>query len=199
MTHEQQPQGEEHDEPRPEREPSERPAIYVASLADYNAGRLHGRWIAADQEAERLHEEVAAMLAASPEPGAEKWAIHDYDNFGPLRLSEYESLERVATIAGGIARDGLAFAHWAAISDRDEADLAEGFDEHYLGYWASLEEYAEHLLDDLGYTQMVEQAVPESLRAYVHIDFAAYGGDLELGGDVVASEGDGGLYLFATR
>lgn len=198
MTHEQQ-QGGDHDTPRPEREPRERPAIYVASLADYNAGRLHGRWIDAAQEAERLHEEVAAILAASPEPLAEEWAIHDYDNFGPLRLSEHESLERVSVIGRGIAREGVAFAHWAAISESEDADLAEGFNERYLGYWGSLDEYAEHLLDDLGYIGMVARAVPESLLNYVQVDFAAYGRDLELGGDLTTSEGDGGVYLFATR
>jgi antirestriction protein len=198
MTHEERQRG-DHDKPRPERDPSESPAIYVASLADYNAGRLHGRWIDADQEAGQLYDEVAAMLAASPEPGAEEWAIHDYDNFGPLRLSEHESLERVSIIGTGIAREGVAFAHWAALGDGDETDLVEGFNERYLGYWASVDEYAEHLLDDLGYTEMVNQATPESLRAYVHIDFTAFGRDLELGGDVTTSEGDGGVYLFANR
>lgn len=40
--------------------------IYVASLADYNAGRLHGEWIDAHQTADELHSAVTAMLAASP-------------------------------------------------------------------------------------------------------------------------------------
>ena len=66
-------------------EPTTTPRIYVASLADYNAGRLHGRWIRADQQAEALHQEIAAMLAESQEPVAEDWAIHDYENFGTLR------------------------------------------------------------------------------------------------------------------
>ena len=30
------------------------PRIYVASLSDYNAGRLHGEWIDADQGAEGM-------------------------------------------------------------------------------------------------------------------------------------------------
>ena len=40
----------------------------------------------------------------SPSPGAEEWAIHDYEGFGPLRLDEFESLENVAKVAAGIAR-----------------------------------------------------------------------------------------------
>lgn len=42
--------------------------IYVACLASYNAGRLHGAWIDADQDADAIHEEIAKILKASPEP-----------------------------------------------------------------------------------------------------------------------------------
>jgi len=52
------------------------PRIYVASLADYNAGRLHGRWIDADRPAEAIREQIAQMLAESKAPVAEEWAIH---------------------------------------------------------------------------------------------------------------------------
>ncbi|MFF3416796.1 antirestriction protein ArdA [Streptomyces sp. NPDC002698] len=81
------------------------PSIYVASLADYVAGTLHGEWIDADQDADAIHEEVAAMLEKSPlflkyGDAAEEWAIHDYEGFGGVSLSEYESIERVAEIAG---------------------------------------------------------------------------------------------------
>lgn len=92
------------------REPERRvpPRIYMASLSDYNAGRLHGAWVDADQDAEELDLAVARMLAASPEPGAEEWAIHDHEGFGPVDLSECESMETVALLARGIADHGLA-------------------------------------------------------------------------------------------
>ena len=47
------------------------PRIYVACLASYNAGILHGRWIDADNGAEQVQEEIENMLAESPEYGAE--------------------------------------------------------------------------------------------------------------------------------
>lgn len=53
----------------------DRPRIYVACLAAYNNGRLHGRWIDANTPDE-IWREVSAMLRASPEPDAEEWAIH---------------------------------------------------------------------------------------------------------------------------
>src|SRR5439155_5846786 len=80
--------------------------IYVASLADYNAGRLHGAWINAVQEPERIQAEIATMLERSHEPLAEEWAIHDYEGFTGIRLSEYESIERISQIANGIAEYG---------------------------------------------------------------------------------------------
>lgn len=70
--------------PPAEAEPGARPQIYVASLSDYNAGRLHGRWIDAATTDEELGEEVGAMLAT------------------------------VARIGRGIAEHGHAFAAWAA-------------------------------------------------------------------------------------
>lgn len=49
----------------------DRPRIYVACLAVYNNGRLHGRWIDATAPDE-IWREVSAMLRASPEPDAEE-------------------------------------------------------------------------------------------------------------------------------
>ena len=49
--------------------PETRPRIYVACLAAYNNGCLHGRWIDATTPDEVMAE-VCAMLAASPLPDA---------------------------------------------------------------------------------------------------------------------------------
>lgn len=42
--------------------------IYVACLASYNNGRLHGAWIDADCGADAIRAEIAEMLRASPYP-----------------------------------------------------------------------------------------------------------------------------------
>jgi len=65
------------------------PRIYVACLAAYNNGRLHGRWIEAADPHE-VWEQVSAMLAASPESDAEEWAIHGATRKSHL-LSEVET------------------------------------------------------------------------------------------------------------
>ena len=57
---------------------SEHIRIYVADLAAYNAGYLHGVWIDASQDLEDIQAQVDTMLAASPVKGAEEYAIHDF-------------------------------------------------------------------------------------------------------------------------
>lgn len=183
----------EHDRVRPA------PRVYVASLSDYNAGRLHGAWIDAAQETDELDIEIRAMLASSPEPGAEEYAIHDFEGFGPLRLEEYESLETVSRLARGIADHGNAFAHYVAILGSRSAEDLERFDEAYLGHFESTQEYAENLVDDLGYDDLIERAIPESLHPYVHFDTEGFARDLELSGDISTSDGDGGVYVFDMR
>jgi antirestriction protein len=82
------------------------PRIYVACLASYNNGRLHGTWIDAYQSAETIWTEVEVMLESSPDPWAEEWAIHDYEGFGTIRLGESEPFARVAAMAAGIVEYG---------------------------------------------------------------------------------------------
>lgn len=52
------------------------PRIYVACLAAYNSGRLHGAWIDASQDVDDIWNELKQVLASSPVPDAEEWAIH---------------------------------------------------------------------------------------------------------------------------
>jgi antirestriction protein len=194
--HEQQGGEHQRTEPAAERARQVEPRIYAASLSDYNAGHLHGTWIDAAVDIDELWAGVQAMLAASPTPGAEEWAIHDYEGFGPVHLGEYEDLTTVAQIARGIAEHGPAFAHWAALIDTTDTDELARFDDTYLGEYESIEAYAEALLDDLGYPDLIERASPEHLQPYVHLDVEAFARDLELSGDITTSDTDGGVYVF---
>ncbi len=168
------------------------PRIYAASLADYNNGHLHGRWIDASQEPEDLHAEISDMLASSSIPGAEEWAIHDYEGFGNFRLSEYESIDTVARIAHGIAEHGTVFAHWVDHVGTTDTDALEHFDDHYLGTWGSLSDYAEQLLDDLGVN--ADRLVSGWLSPYVSIDYEQLGNDLAT--DLYVSEDGAETHLF---
>ncbi len=46
---------------------SEEISIYVADLAAYNNGIMHGVWIDATQDIDNIHEQINDMLASSPE------------------------------------------------------------------------------------------------------------------------------------
>ena len=199
--HEQDPPDSKHqdEQSEPEQEPKEQPRIYVASLADYNEGRLHGAWIDAAQDAEALRSAIDAMLADSPSPGAEEWAIHDYDGFGSLRLDEFESLETVAKVAAGIASHGPAFAAWASHIGSDSEQLDQ-FEDAYMGEWENGKAWAKEMLDDLGLLQEITRNLPQHLAPYVRFDYQGYFNDLVAGGDICSVEKlDGGIYVFWNR
>lgn len=186
--------------------PSEQPRIYVASLSDYNAGILHGTWLDAASGVEDLQAGIDGMLAASPttrrygEP-AEEWAIHDYEHFGRVRVGEWESIERINTVARGIVSHGEAFAAWWANDPPEDLDeVEEAFEQAHQGHWSSMAAYGEELLEDLGVDLDRMADLPEQLRAYLTFDVDGWVRDMEIGGEIYAAEsGDGGVYVFWNR
>jgi len=171
----------------------DRPRIYAASLSDYNNGRLHGAWIDADQDREAIGEAIDEMLAGSHYGPAEEFAIHDAEGFGPVRLSEYESLEDIAQLGRGIAEHGPAYAYMAAHLDRAEWYQLDRFEDCYIGHWPSLAEYAEQFLEDLGFD--LDEIGPEMLQPYISVDLDAFARDLA-DDYLTAEDPDGGVYVF---
>jgi antirestriction protein len=174
------------------------PRIYVASLSDYNAGRLHGVRLDADQTPEQLQEQLQAMLAASPEPLAEEYAIHGYEGFHDLHIDEFTSLDTLSRLARGIAEHGEAFAHWAEYLGTSDVDYVERtFENAYLGRYESMESYVEQYLQD-GDAYRFMDYLPESLRPYVTVDIEQLASDMEME-LYVAELADGGVFVFETR
>jgi antirestriction protein len=169
----------------PKRTNSDGPRIYVADLAAYNAGTLHGRWIDADQDPDEIRAEIQEMLAESPVPGGEEYAIHDYEGFGRLRLNEYDDINTVARIAklieehGALATDVIAHFGGAQYL----ADAERALDEEYQGSYDRLADWAEELAESTG-------AEAETYRSY--IDWEAVARDAELNGDIFTVETDDG-------
>lgn len=163
------------------------PRIYVACLAAYNNGQLHGAWIDADQSADAIHDEIRAMLASSPIPGAEEWAIHDYDDFGGIQLSEYEDIDRVAEIAALLVEHGEAFGAWYSYDP--SADVSD-FQDAYRGEYESEEAYAEELVDDTG----MLDSIPENLRYY--FDYGRFARDLFMSDMHSVRSSHGAVYVF---
>ena len=181
----------------PEQSEAERrlaPRIYVASLSDYNAGRLHGRWIDAARPAEELHADIQAMLERSPEPIAEEWAIHDYEGFGLLRLDEYEDLATVSAVATGIMLYGPPYAAWASLESPTLERLAR-FQEAFQGTWPSVVSYADDYFDNIGAAEALAQ-LPDWLQAHIKLDIEGFARDLQLGGDIIVVEDGDQVHIF---
>lgn len=153
--------------------------IYVADLAAYNNGKLHGVWIDATQDLEDIQEQITNMLKISPEPDAEEYAIHDFEGFGSYRVSEYEGIEQLHEIAEFIEEYPDLAAELLSHFGDDIEDARKAIEENYSGCYKSLSDYAEEMTDDTVQT-------PENLADY--IDYERMGRDIELSGDIYTIE-----------
>lgn len=153
--------------------------IYVASLSDYNAGILHGKWIDLDGlTTDEIQEEINQVLQSSPYTKqyaevVEEWAIHDFE-LGGIRISEYESLDTIVSIVEQLTEHGEAFAiYYNNVDDLESAKTH--FEDAYAGEYDSFLDYATELFDEL-----YAHSIPEGLRIY--IDYAAFARDLDAEG-----------------
>jgi len=153
--------------------------IYIADLAAYNNGKLHGVWIDATDCMEDIQEQINNMLAESPEGFAEEYAIHDYEGFAGYSLGEYDCIETVHDIAYFILDNpeigGELLSYCCGDLDKAKTDI----DENYSGCYKSLADYAQELTEET--TQ-----IRDSLAYY--IDYERMGRDMELSGDVYTIE-----------
>jgi antirestriction protein len=159
------------------REQEELPAIYVADLADYNAGILRGRWIEIDEHTDvaDIWEEIREMLA---EKGHEEWAVHDYSNLPYDELGEWPNFEQVIEIAHAVTQHGYdlvnGYLSWADVDQLSELG------DRLIGIYESVEDYAYEFIDDC---YDLEKALG-NLAGY--FDYRAFARDLELSGDINA-------------
>ena len=155
------------------------PRIYVACLAAYNNGWLHGAWIDVEDDADAVRDAINAMLKASPVSAAEEYAIHDHEGFGGVEIAEYAGVDKVVRIASFLRQRGslgaLVLEHFCG--DLDAA--AGALDEDYHGVFETLADC---------YQEMTEETliIPEALRLY--IDWEAMGRDARLNGEVFTVE-----------
>lgn len=173
-----------------------KPRIYVACLASYNNGVLHGSWVDADRNVSELQADIVAMLASSPTPEAEEWAIHDYDGFGGYEPGEYEQLETVSRVATGIAEHGEPFAayvEWAGTSE----EATQDFGNHYVGTYESAEAWARDVAEDQGWEHQLDEALGALVRPFVSIDYEAFAQQMAASENWQVIEGREGVHIFA--
>ena len=156
------------------------PSIYVACLAAYNNGKLHGVWIdALNNDPDEIMGQIQAMLKASPELDAEEWALHDYEGFEGIRLSEWEGLEQVHMLAQFVDGYGPLGAKLLEHCDNEIHIARAVMSDGYAGCYANLADFAQELTEDT-------TKIPENLRYY--IDYEYMGRDMEMSGDIFTIE-----------
>lgn len=166
------------------------PSVYIADLAAYNAGHLHGVWIDVTGDLDAIIDEIQSMLKASPVADAEEYAIHDYEGFGGIRLSEYAGIAQVVQLAEFIEECPEYGAALLAYWDEDIEEAREALD-NYTGTYNSLADFAQELTDET-------IDVPAHLQHY--IDYERMARDMELSGDVYTLDGDDGqVHVFWSR
>lgn len=153
--------------------------IYIADLAAYNSGYLHGVWVDATDELDDIQDQINAMLKASPVQGAEEYAVHDYEGFDGYSVGEYDSIDTLHDIARFIEEQpelaGALLDHFCG--DLDEARKAA--EDSYNGCYKSVADYAQDL------TKQTSE-VPKNLEFY--IDYERMGNDMEMSGDIFTIE-----------
>ena len=144
---------------------NDQPQIYVACLAAYNNGRLHGMWIDATQEVEEILEQIAAMLSKSPEPGAEEYAIQGYEGFHGLDIEKDDSIEDVQEKALFILERGELGTKLLNYYRGNLEYAQETLEESYYGEYENELDYATEFFDECYLNE-----VPEPARYYISYD-----------------------------
>lgn len=138
------------------------PKIYVACLAAYNNGYLHGEWIDATQDVDAIYSEIRKVLVSSPIPHAEEWAIHDYEGFCSMKISEHEGIESSHQKALFILEHGAVGGEVAGYYGGNLEDAEEALENNYHGEWDSELDFATELFDDC-----YAHTIPQNLRSYI--------------------------------
>ena len=154
--------------------------IYVACLAAYNSGRLHGEWITPAKDVEELQAQINKVIKSSPAPDAEEWAFHDYNDFP--NLGENPSLEKVVEVQEAIEEHGADVVHgflenWS-VEDLDHIGDA------YYGHYDSFKDFAENIAHET-----IEGLDGDSTLAR-YFDYDAF--ERDLGYDFHEAEGENG-------
>lgn len=167
------------------------PRVYVACLACYNAGKLHGEWLDAD---DGLSDAVADHFGADEDGklacGGEELQVHDSEGFEPLNIGEC-GVDEAEEIGAALREHGTPLALVMDWLDCDARDAIRKIrDGIHLGTFKSLADYAEDRSEQMG------DDIPQHIRFYV--DWERYAEDCETNGEFYSVEHGGEFYIFDT-
>jgi len=162
--------------------------IYVADLAAYNSGILHGIWIDNLLDLTEVEEQITTLFSKSPMEYAEEYAIHDYEGFGNIDIGEFFSIERVHNIALFLFENDEYGHLILSYCNEDIQEANRMLNDCFLGQYDSVEDYAQEMLAD-------SLQLPANLSYY--FDWERYARDLEMGGDIQTIEYENSVLIFS--
>ena len=121
--------------------------IYVACLASYNNGCLHGAWLDLTHvsHVEDIQEGIDWVLATSPTPGAEEYAIHDTCNLPSCVAGEWPDLYELVNYARALSQlqcvDPVSYR--LACDHVGQVLTADQFEDLNHGLWDTPEAFAQ--------------------------------------------------------
>lgn len=148
--------------------------IYVACLASYNNGVLHGVWIDTENmSAEDIENEVREKVLITSEfpnvevewpedsgtfvAASEEWAIHDHEGFPSGLVGEYTSFSEIADLEeklGELDSDEEIEAFMIYVNevtgDNMKDVTVDRFRGAYRGYWDNPKDFAEEWAVETG-------------------------------------------------
>ncbi|MEM9103771.1 MAG: antirestriction protein ArdA [Pseudomonadota bacterium] len=167
---------------------NETPKIYVADLAAYNSGFLHGVWIEVTDDKDALWDAVNAMLANSPIENSEEFAIHDYEGFGEYPVREYQSLEHILEIAAFIKAFPETGDALLCLFNDDIEQAQNTMENDYCGCYDDAADFAQELTEET-------TVIPQNIAYY--IDYERMANDIEMNGDIITFKAsNGGVHIF---
>jgi len=187
------------------------PEIYVSVLADYNNGRMHGKWIDANQPAEAIWQEINQLYITSCDPNVTATVCQDC---GHIHLYEHSTCSECESSNIKIVPSAEEYAihdyqgfgsfdvsEYSSIEELAQmAEIITSVDdedsEYAISFLAGLYEDLDTIqatIDDVSifhgsradYAQELTEScydVPEYLIYYVNYD--AMGRDMEINGEI---------------
>lgn len=180
--------------------PSDTPLIYVTSAADYADKVRHSAWIRADRSAEEIREQIAELLAASPdqksaEPGVPGWFIEDSQGFHDLGRHLDADIDEISEVGRGIVLYGEAFAAFAMVHRGPK--VLEEFEDSYQAMYINAEVCIDAFLTDMGWQQAFDEFVTEQgIEGLVSFDRQAIWDSYTRSYEVLETR-EGVIYVFA--
>ena len=151
-------------------------SIYVADLAAYNSGILHGKWVEVT-DPETMEKEINSILTYG-----EEYAIHDYEG---IECGESDTMQNVCRKNDLLTKYGDAWT--AYVNLVGEYATEEGFQSDFYCECQSVEDFVYDLVQET-------MEIPEHIAPY--FDYDAYQRDLFIG-DFSVEEVNGIKYIFS--